>query len=359
MFGFYRFILACMVILSHTNLNFMNFYSGVWAVTNFFVLSGYVMTAVIQNNFPHILNSHSGKDRFRLFLIDAMRFIIDRTLRIMPLFLLVVNLNLALYFFFCWPTYLMDLNWRTYILNITLIPNNYRLLIPGLENSSIIPQSTTLALEEQFFWLFPFILQFFKLRVTLVALSITIFCIALAHMPDTSTMNVGYIYLPGVLFFFVLGSNIRLMQTRSIIALLTINLILLIILHHNGRLFGAYIFERSSGALLAPLIVWLLSKLNRNKLDDMLGHISYGMFLNHYVLVTIFNTNDILATHHLIKSISILAIAIAYATVTYVYFEKPIQVFRLRTRGTIKTFCYSLLGSHLPQTDLPLQQHVS
>lgn len=70
MFGTYRALLAILVVVLHyVNLNFI----GQYAVFGFFVLSGYLMTFIMQNNYGYSLQGISG-------------YAVNRFLRIYPLY---------------------------------------------------------------------------------------------------------------------------------------------------------------------------------------------------------------------------------------------------------------------------------
>ena len=144
MFGYLRFILATIVLLSHTGLSPEWGNLGATSVTIFYMLSGFVIT--------NILNKFSLKKE-RIILT----FYIDRVLRIFPLYII----SLILY-----SLYLsnLDLNFSIipFLQNLILIPCNYI-------TNPIIPVSWSLALEFQMFLIMPFI---HKNRVSFYVLGI-------------------------------------------------------------------------------------------------------------------------------------------------------------------------------------------
>lgn len=71
--GRLRYFLAIMVVLSHTQVDFLGFAPGVTAVVSFFLISGYVMTLLIGRHY-------NSPDRIGLFYLD-------RAARLYPQFL--------------------------------------------------------------------------------------------------------------------------------------------------------------------------------------------------------------------------------------------------------------------------------
>jgi peptidoglycan/LPS O-acetylase OafA/YrhL len=52
--GYYRLILAFMVVADHMNIKIYHYSPGIVAVISFFLLSGYVMTALLQKYYPSL-----------------------------------------------------------------------------------------------------------------------------------------------------------------------------------------------------------------------------------------------------------------------------------------------------------------
>ena len=54
--GTYRFILALLVLISHAGVSIGDYNPGVMAVISFYLLSGYVMTILINKYYPGTIN---------------------------------------------------------------------------------------------------------------------------------------------------------------------------------------------------------------------------------------------------------------------------------------------------------------
>lgn len=82
--GTYRLILALLVLVSHMGLTVLGLNPGVVAVISFFMLSGYVMTALIK--------------RYYLAPRSIPDFYLDRLMRLQPQYLFYLTLS-VIYFF--------------------------------------------------------------------------------------------------------------------------------------------------------------------------------------------------------------------------------------------------------------------
>ena len=108
------------------------------------MLSGYVMTILIHQSYGQF-----GK--------STIFFYADRALRIYPQYLLFLVIAQAadLYWNFNFQMLSDDPSPWAFFLNSLIVPVNYPMYIPTLANYTLIPSAWSLALEEQFYWIFP------------------------------------------------------------------------------------------------------------------------------------------------------------------------------------------------------------
>jgi peptidoglycan/LPS O-acetylase OafA/YrhL len=269
--GFYRLFLALVVAFSHW-YGFPDVYPGVVAVISFFLLSGYVMTALI--------------DKYYLRHSSVIPFYIDRMIRLYPQFLLYSVMTIIAVNFFglrnAWlhnaPTLSNDL------LQLTVLPLNFYREFPDL----LMPQAWSLGLEFMFYITIPFVL-IYRVRLLLALLSFCVFMIACLGYLDTDYF--AYRLLPGTFFIFMLGSWIRRREenfgNKTIACILMFSSIMFVA---SGIISEKPVILRSIflGIFLGVPAVYFVSKVRIfEKWDALAGNLSYGVFLNHWLILSI------------------------------------------------------------------------
>lgn len=315
--GTYRLILATCVLLAHAGVVLFGHNQGVTAVISFFLLSGFLMTALIRRNYD-------SKEKIK-------KFYLDRALRLFPQFFFYFIITLIFVSITSHQSpFLEDLSWFKIVMNALMLPLSLYML--GLEKSLLIPQAWSLGLELTFYISIPFILLH-RLERPAFVLSFCVFGFAYFGIIDSDAF--GYRLLPGTLFMFLLGSFLyeRKSTERLLFLVITyvVSLIAFLLVLGNNSFMRPYNYEVLLGILIGLPIVAGLTKLHSNKIDEFFGNISYGVFLNHFLLIWVFqalkiNTNSA-------STISILAaISVMLAWLTYNFVEKPVLTFRRNLR---------------------------
>ncbi len=319
MLGTLRLILALLVALSHAGVSIAGFNPGVVAVVCFYLISGYVMTGLLRDHYP-----------------DARRiphFFLDRALRLFPQYLVVAGLTLV------WlmvtgkhTTFLQHApQWGDLAANLTVVPLNY-FMYNGTDQFTLIPPAWSLGAEIQFYLLIP-VLLLFRLRALAFLVGLVIFVAAAWGWLHTDTF--GYRLLPGVLVFFLLGSALydaRIARGHRGIAVVVAGVISAItftlVLEHYGRLLSPYNPETLFGLVIGlPLVYWL-GMLPQQTLDNRLGDLSYGVFLNHFLIQWAVTEQPV---GHLELGMY-LAISILLSAVTQRLVERPVLRWRRNLR---------------------------
>src|SRR5262249_28113272 len=96
MFGLLRFLLSSLVVLSHLSGSIYAMHFGYYAVRAFFVVSGFLMTAALNE----------------VYRFDGVRFWTSRLLRLLPLYYLVCLFTLAVLAQFPVESEQFHLRWR-------------------------------------------------------------------------------------------------------------------------------------------------------------------------------------------------------------------------------------------------------
>lgn len=282
MFGTFRYILAALVLIGHVFLD-RPINVGVSAVVNFFVVSGFVMTLLIRNSYPRL-----GRETFYFYG--------DRFLRIFPQYILYISITQICLLFFSFPFFQIFFSGtpslKFFILNALIVPVNYFFVSPEFYTRLLIAPAWSLGLEEQFYWLFPFLVFKPWAGRVLTLMSVIIFGLAIGDFIDGEIW--GCRVLPGVLFMFMMGKNLADYNTTkskeslwTAIALYLFCVAMLVcVLFRWDPLEGFHIHELIGLVVGFPVIA-LLSRLPRRKWDEIIGRYSYGVFLNHVLVVNL------------------------------------------------------------------------
>ncbi len=284
MFGTLRLFLACMVVLYHTGYHPFGLLTGVAAVTVFYMISGYVISGLYTTKFIKVSNAH--------------HFYIDRFIRIAPqyyFYLLITFLT----FYIPWGTDsapVRNLTTLNLISNVTLIPLGLTTYLPASLNpmATIFPligPTWSLANEFIFYLIAPVVLVIPFVTFSALVTSLCVFC--LASHGILTIYGFTYWFLPGPLVFFLIGHFIyqrKWWYLTSTMMILFINHLHLISLGrisiYSGIEATGFNLEIYIGLYCGLIIILFLKNLRPNVIDNWLGSISYGCFLNHFLLIS-------------------------------------------------------------------------
>ncbi|MFZ6799405.1 acyltransferase family protein [Undibacterium sp. Di24W] len=326
MFGGFRLLLAILVALSHVNIRIAGLNPGVIAVVCFYLISGYVMTGLIRKHYDSV-----GTVKF---------FYLDRAIRLFPQYLVIVAITLCWFYvsgtknnFLQHVPSLGDL-----LNNLVVVPLNY-FMFNQSDQFTLIPPAWSLGAEIQFYILIPWLLMF-RLRVASFVIAGAVYLAAAWGVLNTDTF--GYRLLPGILVYFLLGSFLfDVMQQKrqpdslqtngslKIIACVVLAVIAIaIVLSRTQHLHLLYNKETLIGMAFGVSCVVLLGKFRQTKMDNFLGDLSYGVFLNHFliqwVLVGVPTELSTLALYVICSLI--------LSALTQLIFEKPVLHLRQKFR---------------------------
>ena len=266
MFGYLRFLLAIIVLFSHTGLSPEWGNLGATSVTIFYMLSGFVLT--------NLLNKLDKRGDCLI-----INFYIDRFLRIFPLYII----SLCFYYLYIIIKN-ADLTTLSLLQNLTLIPCNY------IKNPTI-PVAWSLALEFQVFLIMPIIYRNKVLFYSLGLISMIIFLAS--NLSYLNKYTWAYFKLPGVLFIFLTGSIIAQSKVNIIKSYLAIFIALISL---SGFFFvefgfierGGFQSEVLLGIFLGVLLIIQIKDSRRLKFNQELGSMSYSIFFNPLLIYIYF-----------------------------------------------------------------------
>ena len=317
--GTYRFFLAIAVALSHMGATFRGGHNpGIVAVISFFLISGFVMTGLVRTYYAEYRK--------------MPMYYLDRLARIFPQYLFFLTLAAVGYFLFDISSpWLLAVSFAGVVANLLVVPLDFYMYSPAIANCTFIPQAWSLGLELTFYVLFPVTLIGGRRSLWFLA-SILVWFLAAYGAIDTDVW--GYRLLPGTLFIFLAGSYIydfrKPAPSHPVVLLFALMSVSAILFRVSGKLDLPYSYEVLVGLLVGIPALFFLAQRKRNRWDDWLGNLSYGIFLCHFLVIRIFDSLGVTTD---IGGIAMMLIAsVALAHVGYVAIEHPVLRWRYRLR---------------------------
>jgi peptidoglycan/LPS O-acetylase OafA/YrhL len=318
--GCYRFGLAVAVLASHLGIRIFGLNPGVFAVVQFFGLTGLVITKQLEEKFLIRKNLWT----------NSKRFIRDRAIRIYPQFLFyslagwiaIKSLELK-------SNFVSELSLGKIMLHFLIVPNNFYMYFNN--RSFIIPQTWSLGLESIFYLLIPFII--FQKNLQLLAYS-SYFSFIFFIFPFLGILNTdyfGYRFIPGTFWIFALGCSYVYRNPNTDRLRFTLTFasgILLIIAMLNSEIGSRYFNKEVLIGVLTFVSLNKLQVLKKFNKFGYLGNLSYGIFLNHLFIIWYFQKySDWLHLHHLMLLLTIVTSTLA-SYITYSVIEAPVSRWR-------------------------------
>ena len=334
-----RAIAVASVIIYHAQIFLFGhqlFKGGFIGVDIFFVISGYLITSIILKE---LVTTHSFS--FKNFYERRIR-------RLLPVLLFVILVSLPFAWIYLLPSSFIDFS-KSVLYSLGFSSNfyfHYSGQQYGAQSGLLKPflHTWSLAVEEQYYILFPIILliTFKYFRKYLIQILILGFFISF-FLADYTSRN-----YPSTSFYF-LHTRMWELLAGSILAYFEItkggrnkyeklNLILptigLLLIAHSLLFFNDEMFHPSF-LTLSPIIgvcfiIWfsnkddLITKILSTKLFVGVGLISYSLYLWHYPIfaferITEFSNNDIL------KQLFLALATLLLSVTTYYFIERPFR----------------------------------
>jgi peptidoglycan/LPS O-acetylase OafA/YrhL len=358
-----RFIAVFLVLIDHWLIPINPFaFFGHLGVVLFFVLSGFLITRILFKSADDYRKNHSG------LLVKIFRFIYRRSLRIFPIYFLLLFLGFLFSlsnFRQVWP-YLVF-----YLPNIFIMLKGTWL--------GIWDHLWSLAVEEQYYLVFPYFVLLLNPRsykglfFAMIVLGIGTrlgFALFASHDLKESNWMWWYVNPFSALDCFGIGGilaylfHYRQADFQSLnylklglavsIFLFCAVLVLAKYSDYSHDNIWSIIFERLFGALVAFFIIglsvrndtWFLSSFLKLRFISYLGQISYGIYLYHNVVMNYFHDsgNTIwyylksylpdfhleLVNFTLYKFLICLIILIGLSSLSWYVIERPINKYKNR-----------------------------
>lgn len=280
--GGFRFFLSIMVALSHAGIYFYGFNQGVVAVAIFLIISGYTTDIVLEKKYATLSTS------------SLKAFYINKLTRIFPeyLFYVVFTLVVICVFHLEHET-IHQIEFGAVCFNLLLVPIAYSSMFGVFANAFasclVIPAAWTLGLQFTYYFISPFLRFLMEKRkrigVMFFFLSFFLFCLSV-----TNRLNgyFGYSYIFGSLWIFLLGAYIRDEKYKVLISGgVLLACLMFLYIGKTGNYAVGFNKEILMGVCIGFPVVYLLKDFPRGKIDNFLGSISFGIYLNHFTVKTI------------------------------------------------------------------------
>ena len=348
-----RFIAVALVLIDHlfAGVNIIPF--GPLGVTIFFVLSGFLISRILLKSKEKYISEPSG---FKKYL---RKFLIRRTIRIFP----VYYLTLAILYIVNEPPVREKFAWLAlYGTNIYIAVNQHWM--------GTVDHFWSLAVEEQVYLFFPFLIFFVPRKNLLFLLGVMgVLSVALRFYFHYTGKEwfVSYVTMPACLDSFALGALMAWLQLyrKDIFEKLfsktwpvILGLLCWILLHYwsknSGQLYNVanVVWDRLVSSVFCFFLIGkavmgfkgLAGSFLENRVSVYLGKISYGIYLYHNFVYNHFHSGPNHPTVRLFNKIYqyipdlrgsvpfeaslVVALTILVASVSWFLFEKPINALK-------------------------------
>ena len=335
--------LAIILVVSFHYFGYIPLFSFGWCgVDLFFVLSGYLITS-------RLIASQKQKDHLK-------KFYINRALRILPIYYLTLvlfytafNLLVKKENFYLFDFY--NYNWASF----ALFFQNWTFIFYHGPKENFLEHFWSLAIEEQFYLLWPFFLYklwqkkfFYKLIFIIIVLIILTRTLIYSHYPEWSDYR-HYFYntfcrmdaflIGGSLFLFQKADKLKHFAKLSVAS--AIMIVAGIFLTCNASVSNPFM-STTGYTLIALMFAGLIYKASNNssklvstvfnyKWLRFTGKISYGLYIFHWLVLKALEIKleRLLAKSgylnfqfaHLLSLFICLAISYIISVISYFYFE--------------------------------------
>jgi len=324
-----RAVAVVLVIFNHIGFSF--FSGGYVGVDVFFVLSGFLITAII---YPMIKEN----------TFSITWFLSRRIKRLMPVLLFVIFITMLVFTFILLPQDLIKF-YRSIIWVVLYVANFFFWIehggyFDGGSQEAPLLHTWSLAVEEQYYMVWPLMLLFsvrlLGAKVT-AYLSIVLFIAAtlFSQWGTEVTLGAAYYLLPTRFFELLLGSclaifwhKLPIINTKSQHALSLIGLTLIVMssfLLTEHSQFPGYnaLYPILGTALLIYSSKGIVNKFLSSTPMVFTGNISYSLYLWHWPVFVAVRYMSI--EFSFIVQVSAIAVTFILATLSWKYVEQPLR----------------------------------
>jgi peptidoglycan/LPS O-acetylase OafA/YrhL len=306
---------------------------GALGVTFFFILSGFLITYLMLN------------EEFYFEKLNIINFYVRRVLRIWPLYYMTLLIGFAIY-----PLAMRLLGYgyieKASLSLFAIFAANFDYIYHGKPTKDLLGVHWSVAVEEQYYLLWPILFTFFSKKKIFPWILILITTLSEIFFIKARTWEMGYFHLASCFRFLSFGALIAffcfkkmhlvelLFQKINKFANLLIYLSSISMILFQQELnkilpYYKYVYHVLPFLFFGYVIIEQIYsknsffKMSSFPIFNWLGRISYGLYLLHMIIIdsiiTIFpNSPD----YFLLKIIASIFLTILLANFSYKYFEK-------------------------------------
>jgi peptidoglycan/LPS O-acetylase OafA/YrhL len=291
-FGFFRFFLASWIVVAHLT---EYWYLGAQSVHIFFVLSGYVVTYILEEKYRHMP-------------LGYLRYGINRALRIYPAYWMALTLTIVLLVH--WPNLFAVMDWHCTLENPLADPYYFsawisNVLIMGITSyvgvptyPLILPPMWSINIELVYWCLIPVLLYYPRLRLPLLisgVLYLVVTGVLERTYPDNQIWwNMRYMGMLAGMLPFMLGHYLYYIKKRHPFRSrwLGRGLVLAYLAYFLGQNwlpFNGYMEGFYAVMLMGAGVIYYLSCVPQerfsprmHRLNAYLGNLAYPLMICHY-----------------------------------------------------------------------------
>lgn len=231
-----------------------------------------------------------------------------------------------------------DCNPKMIFLNAAIIRLHFTFDLP-YHKCMPLPQAWSLSVEILFYVAVPFSLILFRGRFYIILSIFSFASFINAYLGVRDLDAYGFRHISGTFFMFALGMT--LFMTNRIAMVLRASIysaciaMFIYTLTHPELASSPLAKDILLGILIGVPVVALLGPMKGSKTESLLGNLSYGIFLNHFMILLLLSYFEIRISSMGAVSFTLVT-SIALSALTFYGVERPVIRLRYRLRRAIE-----------------------
>lgn len=353
-----RYLMAIGVAASHYGFFIGGYNQGIMAVIGFMLLSGYVMTLLITRRFP-------AAEHIPLFYIDRLGRLLPQFLFYSASIVMLMQLTRMGEHPIQADMYYKACSFSLLAQNFSLFGNNY---YHSLGRCVLIPATWSLGLESCFYLIIPWVILLPSrwLRIGVAGVTALVFLIGFFGLINGDLY--GFRSIAGTLFIFMTGGAMArpdiFGKFFSITTFLFAAILWWCCTYHPEHYVHPNIKSVLAGLVFGVPLLAVVTRMSPMPKMEILGNISYGLFLNHLLVKWIGQEYWGIYSWNFYHFCIAMTCATLLSYVTYRFIEQPViqmrHKFRIKLQSQDTGYSYmSIYKNFLTRKFVPLVYIIS